>query len=611
MAILKSILFLFLVGATALAADAVFGPNLAANADFEGWREGKPVDWIVNPAGSASIGVDSDFHVSGASSLRLSIPAAGSVNLSSKAIPVEPGAKYMFSLAYRSEGFGVKGKYSGVDSSARLIWMDAVGKQVGAGGTLALPYHAVVDWDLRDTIATAPSNAASAIVSFGFGNHSGTQTGTNISSALWLDAFRLLRYFPPADPEAAKRKVEKIVEGGWDNSLVKSYNLSSLRYGKFAEIVNDPAATDGTCLRALTSEGRGLIAHSPAFSSPAPGLYRAVIRAKAARVGTGRLGSLDVSSENSAARGSLDLNAADFAAPNVYQDVSVDFILRAPGWWHFTVGTEATADWFADTVRVYPLKHFSDMELLEVFPGMEGTVSAGLVPGKAYPGSALAVLGPCYDYWGIADALHAGQLPLTSIFVRGGRNQSFLGFPETAEALFQHRLLILCGVDAQSLSLKQKKMIVEFVARGGGLVLLGGHKAFERGGIHNSLLAELLPVAFAPESGGALAGGGRATELVKSSSHPLTASLALDAKPVAYWWHRATVRDGGQAILALANGEPAIVVGTFGKGRVACVLLTTHGASAPGRMPFWESAEWPLFLRDLCWWTSGAGHFGR
>ncbi len=598
---------LFALAELAAAAEPVFGPNLATNPDFEQWADGKPVDWRVNvsPADAVRVSSDTRFRVSGASSLKIEIPAQGHADISSKGILVEPGARYLFSLAFRSEGFGEKGKYSGVDSSARIIWLDASGKQIGSGGILGLPYHAVSNWDLRDVIVTAPPVAATAVVSCGFGNNSGKQAGKGIPSTLWLDAFRLLRYTPPHEPEEAKRKVEKIVEGGWDNSIVKSYNLSSLRYGKFSEVVQDSAAADGSCLKALTTEGNGLIAHSPAFSSPRPGLYRIGLRAKTASNSSSEtLGRFDIASENSSSRGGLELKSGDFAAAGGYQDFSFDFILRAPGWWHFTVGTQGKAEWFADTVRIYPLKYFSDQELIETFPGMEGAVPETLLPGTSGTNSALLVAGPYYDYWGIADALHLARYPLTTVFVRGGRSQTFTGFSETAEALFAHKLIVLCGVDLQSMSLTQKKMILEFTKRGGGLLLLGGHKAFDRGGVQNSLLAELLPVTFETESTGALAGEGRPALLAKGPSHPLTEFLHMVPPPVAYWWHQSRTKEGAMTILSTEKGDPAVAVGASGKGRVACVLATCHGAPAPGQAPFWEWEQWPLLLRDLCRWTA-------
>ncbi|MFA6294476.1 MAG: glutamine amidotransferase [Victivallales bacterium] len=603
-----TVAFTFLLGVTALA-ETVFGPNQAVNPDFENWVEGKPADWTVraNPADSSRISADASSKVNGKTSLKLEIPAKGNANIQTmKVIPVEAGAKYLFSLSYRSEGFGEKGKYSGVDSSARLMWLDGAGKEIYAGGILAFPYHAVPDWDLRDTIATAPDNAAGAIISFGMGNNSEKQSGKTIPSTLWIDAVRLLRYYPPPDPEAAKKKVEKIVEGGWDNSIVKSYDLTSLRHGKFAVIANDSSATDGSCLRALTTEGKGLIAHSPYFTSPRPGLYRAVLRARTdGKDGGTLLGSIGIASENSSSRGGLSIKTGDFSAPGKYQDFSVDFILRASGWWDFVIGTEGTAEWFADTVRVYPLKYFSDREMLEIFPGMEGTVPEKLVPGTTAPCSVLVFAGPYYDYWHIADALHIGQMPITPVFIRGGRNQTFLNFPETAEELFKHRLLVMCDVDIQSLSLKQKKMILEFVSRGGGLILLGGHKAFDRGGVQNSLLADLLPVSFRPSEDMPFAGRGQSATLVKGPAHPTTEFMKMDSKPVCYWWHSAKANDGAAILLSLDKGDPAVVTGTFGKGRVACVLMTCHGDPATGENPFWSWNAWPVFLRDLCWWSTG------
>ncbi len=605
--------FLLSIPAVLAGADPIFGPNLVPNADFEEWADGKPAAWNVgiNPANPAKFSADPAFKVTGKFSLKLELPSAGNVSFqSAKPLPVEGGAKYLFSLAYRSEGFGEKGKYSGVDSSARLIWLDKDGKQIGSGGILALPYHPMAEWDLRDTIAEAPVGAVSVIIGGGFNNSSEKQTGKNIPSALWIDAVRLLRYSPPPDPEAAGRKVEKIVEGGWDNSIVKSYNLPSLLYSKVAVIVSDSESTDGTCLKALTTEGKGIMAHSPYFTSARPGLYRAVLRARNGNVTGGKaIGSMYISSEESGGRGEVSICPFDFKEADKYRDFSVDFILRANGWWDFVVMTEGTAEWFIDTVRVYPLKYFNDDELLGIYPGMEGLVPENLVPGASVPCSALVLAGPLYDCWRIADALHIGQIAITPVFIRGGRNQTFAGFPGKPEDLFKHRLIILCDIDVQSLSLKQKNMIKEFANKGGGLVFLGGHKAFDRGGIQNSLLADLLPVTFDTASDAPLVGNGRPAKLAKTTPHPATEFLGMDNRPACYWWHGAKAKEGTDTIISLENGDPAVVAGKFGKGRVCCIMMTCHGDPAKGEIPFWNWSEWPILLRDLSWWTTGQYDF--
>jgi uncharacterized membrane protein len=69
------------------------------------------------------------------------------------------------------------------------------------------------------------------------------------------------------------------------------------------------------------------------------------------------------------------------------------------------------------------------------------------------------------------------------------------GFPKTREELFQYRGLILSNVEASAFSGDQLRMIAEFVERrGGGLLMVGGPRAFAEGGYAGTPVADVLPV---------------------------------------------------------------------------------------------------------------------
>ena len=73
------------------------------------------------------------------------------------------------------------------------------------------------------------------------------------------------------------------------------------------------------------------------------------------------------------------------------------------------------------------------------------------------------------------------------------------GFPSTRDELFAYDALILGSVEISLLSHEQQEMIVEFVSeRGGGLLLLGGRRAFSEGGYQESVLNTILPVVLDP-----------------------------------------------------------------------------------------------------------------
>lgn len=71
------------------------------------------------------------------------------------------------------------------------------------------------------------------------------------------------------------------------------------------------------------------------------------------------------------------------------------------------------------------------------------------------------------------------------------------GFPKTREELFAYRAVILGSVEAASFSPEQLRMLSDFVSkRGGGLMMLGGRRAFAEGGWDGTPVAEVLPIEF-------------------------------------------------------------------------------------------------------------------
>jgi uncharacterized membrane protein len=80
-----------------------------------------------------------------------------------------------------------------------------------------------------------------------------------------------------------------------------------------------------------------------------------------------------------------------------------------------------------------------------------------------------------------------------------GPDELFGGFPKTREELFAYRALILGSIEAGAFSGDQLQMIAEFVdRRGGGLLMIGGARAFGEGGFGGTPVADALPLAIDP-----------------------------------------------------------------------------------------------------------------
>ena len=159
------------------------------------------------------------------------------------------------------------------------------------------------------------------------------------------------------------------------------------------------------------------------------------------------------------------------------------------------------------------------------------------------------------------------------------------GFPKTRDELFQYRGLVLGSIEAAAFTGDQLAMLAEFIdKRGGGLLMLGGPRAFSEGGYAGTALGEALPVVLqrqAPTAEPPLtrlavrptrAGGGHAvsqiaaTEVASAARWPelpeLTTVNSVDA-----------VKPGATTLLSAADASrrdrPVLAFQRFGRGKSA------------------------------------------
>jgi len=396
--------------------------------------------------------------------------------------------------------------------------------------------------------------------------------------------------------------------------------------GKWSPIKTDPQATYDSVISSPEGVGRGIMAHSPYFTNAPPGLYRALLRCKvAANTGAKEAGAMDVFSELAGMRAELHLFPKDFPAADTYQEFPVDFILRSAGYWGYRIYSQGNQPFTADIVKIFPLALLEDKQLLDIYPGSEGAIGADVQPRRdPHPFAGLLVAGAMYDYYRIVDAHHLSgyDTKLTMVPIRKGRSQVYVDFPATAKGLFDHNVIYLCGADLTALTLRQKNMLAEYVRRGGGLIVFGGHKALDRAGLKGSLLEEVVPVTGSAGIPPLVAWSGGAP-LARGAAHPVTQFADFDASPVCFYMHDLQARPEAQVLIRV-GGRPGLVVGTCGKGRVAVIGMTCFGSpgESPTRgpvsprpafgsqndaagTPFWQWRSWVLLLRDLAWWTAG------
>jgi uncharacterized membrane protein len=113
---------------------------------------------------------------------------------------------------------------------------------------------------------------------------------------------------------------------------------------------------------------------------------------------------------------------------------------------------------------------------------------------------------PRFEYKFIRRAIPEGDNVIVTSLIRtadnkylrqgvDGPDELVAGFPKTREELFSYRALIIGSLEAAALTGDQLRMIAEFVdRRGGGLLMLGGPRAFAEGGYVGTAVADVLPV---------------------------------------------------------------------------------------------------------------------
>lgn len=641
---IAKILFAFILGlglftGACLAAEETvripwLGENLASNAGFEevaadrrmpaAWEARVPVDR------DAAVASDATVFLKGKRCLKISVPKSEAwVEVNSSAIPVEMGATYLFSIAFRQEGFNSTGEsfhFEGISPYARIQWLDDNGQSVGRSTGLPLPYGPS-RWDLRDAFQPAPTNARLARIQIIVSNDSHKHSGKTVPATLWVDTVQLRKYAPPPTPNWAKGESLRVVAGAAGDTRLLSYFVASddtfrNRGGTWSRIVTDPQAERGTALQAPPKVGRGNMTHSPYWPALPAGLYRVRARVKIPAVTeSAPVGYMDVDSQYDGQRQILPF-VPYRETEGTYRDVEADFILRDSGWWNLRLYTHGKETWWVDSLKVFCLHELEDRQLLAIYPGSEGELPADLKParfkpvmgGPRKPMKGLVVAGLGYDRFRIADVFHVlhRDAEMKAVWVQLGMGgmMSFTGFPEDPCDLFQYSILYLCNVNVRSMGLKYKNAIREYVKRGGALVIMGGHQAYERGGWRGSLIEEAMPIQVAPAMPGGLIHFKNGKPLKVNSECSWLEAVSTDCpsgsgwdSPLVYYLHTATVKPVGQ-VLVRAGGKPFAVGGDYGEGRVLCILGVPWGESpAPDKPGFWEWDDWVDLFRELCWWA--------
>jgi uncharacterized membrane protein len=169
------------------------------------------------------------------------------------------------------------------------------------------------------------------------------------------------------------------------------------------------------------------------------------------------------------------------------------------------------------------------------------------------------------------------------------------GYPNTREALFAYDVIVLANVDPDILTSQQLAMTRAFVgARGGGLLVLGA-RGFQRQGLRDTALEDVLPLEVADKAGGIVQasvspGRNRVLLTPAGEDHPV---MQLGPNPVENDKRWAAVPTLA-AISPLGSPKPgaSVLAVTGGPGGAARALVAVQRFGDGRSMVFTGEASW-------------------
>lgn len=184
------------------------------------------------------------------------------------------------------------------------------------------------------------------------------------------------------------------------------------------------------------------------------------------------------------------------------------------------------------------------------------------------------------------------------------------GFPRTREELFRYRALILGSVEAAAFTADQLRMIAEFAGtRGGGVLLLGGRRAFGEGAWHDTPLEDISPLLLDQPRDSTFFRVLTVQPSAAGRDHPVT-QLAWDSLPPVTAVNRlGALKPGATALLSgrdtAGQGEqPVLAFQRYGRGRVMALPVQDTWQWQMAAQITVEDQKYETFWRQLLRWLA-------
>ena len=161
--------------------------------------------------------------------------------------------------------------------------------------------------------------------------------------------------------------------------------------------------------------------------------------------------------------------------------------------------------------------------------------------------------------------------------------------PLLAEDLLGYDLVILDNVGATALGEAGEIAVQQYVQAGGSLLVCGGMYTLGKARWPESPLAEVLPVVTA----------GPFDLRPYKGFQPIHADTGKGGLGTVQWVQQVKAVKPGARVRLTAAGQPLLVTGNYGKGKVAVWLGTPMGDPPATVTPYWESADWKTYMTTV------------
>jgi uncharacterized membrane protein len=172
-------------------------------------------------------------------------------------------------------------------------------------------------------------------------------------------------------------------------------------------------------------------------------------------------------------------------------------------------------------------------------------------------------------------------------------------FPGSYDELFSYNVVVLSDVNYQAIGDVGFEMLCDYVQQGGSLLVVGGPYALGNGEFEDTRFLEVLPATLSGPFDLKWAGKGQSWDLLPvKADDPLLAGVSFAQQPKVYWHHFVTPKANTQVVLT-AGGKPALMLGQYGKGKVALLTLSPTGKEGDGEIAWWSWDGWPQLVKNI------------